>query len=104
MHLRVVGILFGYEGNARVLAPGLFSFPALIPPKHKDYPAVEDAIWQGIREALLGHKSVEEALRETEAESEPGCRGRPVSKEDRCRLASGVALTGLRLGEPAAGR
>jgi multiple sugar transport system substrate-binding protein len=38
---------------------------ALIPPKHENYPAVEDAIWQGIREALLG-KSVEEALRDTE--------------------------------------
>ena len=69
MHLRVVGVLFGYEGNARILAPVLFSFPTLIPPKHKAYPAVEEAIWQGIREALLGHKSVEEALRETEAEA-----------------------------------
>ncbi len=69
MHLRDVDVLFGREGNACILAPGLFSFPALIPTKHKDYPAVEDAIWQGIREALLGHKSVEEALRETEAEA-----------------------------------
>lgn len=40
---------------------------ALIPPKHPNYPAVEDTIWQGIREALLGHRSVEEALHETEA-------------------------------------
>src|SRR5215212_1381861 len=38
---------------------------ALIPPKHKNYPAVEDAIWQGVREGLLG-KSVDEALRDTE--------------------------------------
>ena len=38
---------------------------ALIPPKHPSYPAVEDAIWQGIREALLG-KDVEEALQNTE--------------------------------------
>jgi len=38
---------------------------ALIPPKHVNYPMVEDAIWQGVREALLG-KSVEEALRDTE--------------------------------------
>jgi hypothetical protein len=38
---------------------------ALIPPKHENYPAVEDAIWQGVREALLG-KSVDEALRDTE--------------------------------------
>lgn len=56
MHLRVVGVLFGYEGNARILAPVLFSFPTLIPPKHKAYPAVEEAIWQGIREALLGQE------------------------------------------------
>ena len=39
---------------------------ALIPPKHQNYPAVEDAIWQGIREALLEHKSVEAALEDTE--------------------------------------
>ena len=39
---------------------------ALLPPKHQNYPAVEDAIWQGIREALLGHKSVEESLEATE--------------------------------------
>ncbi len=38
---------------------------ALIPPKHKAYPAVEDEIWQGIREALLG-KDVEKTLRDTE--------------------------------------
>lgn len=42
---------------------------ALIPPKHENYPAVEDAIWQGIREALLGHRSVEEALSKTEDEA-----------------------------------
>ena len=35
---------------------------ALIPPKHPSHPVVEDAIWQGIREALLG-KGVEEAAR-----------------------------------------
>ena len=40
---------------------------ALIPPKHENYPAVEDAIWKGIREALVGDKSVKEALRDTEA-------------------------------------
>jgi hypothetical protein len=39
---------------------------ALIPPKHQNYPAVEDAIWQGIREALLGNKTVEGALEDTE--------------------------------------
>src|ERR671916_1434101 len=42
---------------------------ALIPPKHENYPAVEDAVWQGIREVLLGHKSVEEALQMTETEA-----------------------------------
>jgi multiple sugar transport system substrate-binding protein len=40
---------------------------ALVPPKHPNYPAVEDAIWEGIREALLGSKSVEQALSDTEA-------------------------------------
>jgi multiple sugar transport system substrate-binding protein len=40
---------------------------ALVPPKHPNYPAVEDAIWEGIREALLGTKSVEQALADTEA-------------------------------------
>jgi multiple sugar transport system substrate-binding protein len=40
---------------------------ALVPPKHPDYPAVEDAIWEGVREVFLGNKSVEEALRDTEA-------------------------------------
>ncbi|MGH3144203.1 MAG: extracellular solute-binding protein [Rubrobacter sp.] len=39
---------------------------ALVPPKHPNYPAVEDAIWQGVRETLLGNKSVEQALRDTE--------------------------------------
>lgn len=39
---------------------------ALIPPKHPNYPAVEDAIWTGLREALLGNKRVEEALEDTE--------------------------------------
>jgi multiple sugar transport system substrate-binding protein len=39
----------------------------LIPPKHPNYPAVEDAIWQGIREAILGYKGAEEALQQTEA-------------------------------------
>ena len=39
---------------------------ALVPPKHPNYPAVEDAIWKGIREALLGNKGVAEALRDTQ--------------------------------------
>jgi multiple sugar transport system substrate-binding protein len=47
---------------------------ALIPPKHRAYPAVEDAIWQGIREALLG-KEPEEALRDTEAAARSAAEG-----------------------------
>jgi multiple sugar transport system substrate-binding protein len=38
---------------------------ALVPPKHREYPAVEDEIWQGIRQALLG-KDTREALKDTE--------------------------------------
>ena len=48
---------------------------ALIPPKHPNYPAVEDAIWQGIREALLGNKSVEEALKYTEETARRAAEG-----------------------------
>jgi multiple sugar transport system substrate-binding protein len=47
---------------------------ALIPPKHPNYPAVEDAIWQGIREALLG-KNIEEALQDTEAAARHAAEG-----------------------------
>jgi multiple sugar transport system substrate-binding protein len=47
---------------------------ALIPPKHEQYPAVEDAIWQGIRETLLG-KDVEEALRDTEEAARRAAEG-----------------------------
>lgn len=39
---------------------------AIIPPKHERYPAVEDAIWRGVREALVGRKTVREALSDTE--------------------------------------
>lgn len=39
---------------------------ALVPPKHERYPAVEDAIWEGLREAFLG-KDVRESLKDTEA-------------------------------------
>jgi len=42
---------------------------ALIPPKHENYPAAEDTVWRGIREALLGHRSIEEALSKTEEEA-----------------------------------
>lgn len=48
---------------------------ALIPPKHENYPAVEDAIWEGIREALVGDKSVEEALGDTEAAAQRAAEG-----------------------------
>jgi multiple sugar transport system substrate-binding protein len=47
---------------------------ALIPPKHRAYPAVEDAIWQGIREALLG-KDIEEALQDTEEAAKRAAEG-----------------------------
>ena len=47
---------------------------ALIPPKHENYPAVEDAIWQGLREGLLG-KSVEEALGDTEEAARRAAEG-----------------------------
>lgn len=48
---------------------------ALIPPKHDNYPAVEDAIWEGIREALLGNKSVDQALRDTEEAARRAAEG-----------------------------
>jgi multiple sugar transport system substrate-binding protein len=48
---------------------------ALVPPKHPNYPAVEDAIWEGIREALLGNKSVEKALEDTEAAARQAAEG-----------------------------
>ena len=48
---------------------------ALVPPKHANYPAVEDAIWEGIREALLGNKSVERALEDTEAAARRAAEG-----------------------------
>jgi multiple sugar transport system substrate-binding protein len=48
---------------------------ALVPPKHKNYPAVEDAIWEGIREALLGNKGVKKALEDTEAAARRAAEG-----------------------------
>lgn len=47
----------------------------LIPPKHKNYPAVEDVIWEGIREALLGNHSVERALEVTEEAARRAAEG-----------------------------
>ena len=48
---------------------------ALIPPKHPNYPAVEDAIWQGVREVLLGNKGVAEALKDTEEDARRAAEG-----------------------------
>ena len=47
---------------------------ALIPPKHRAYPAVEDAIWRGIREALLG-KDTGATLRDTEEAARRAAEG-----------------------------
>ena len=47
---------------------------ALVPPKHRAYPAVEDEIWQGIREALLG-KDTRETLRDTEEAARRAAEG-----------------------------
>ena len=47
---------------------------ALVRPS-ANYPAVEDAIWEGIREALLGNKSVEKALEDTEAAARRAAEG-----------------------------
>ena len=49
---------------------------ALVPPKHPNYPAVEDAIWEGVREALLGNKSVGQALADTEAAARQAAEAR----------------------------
>ncbi|HJQ28530.1 MAG TPA: extracellular solute-binding protein [Rubrobacter sp.] len=48
---------------------------AIVPPKHPNYPSVEDAIWEGIREALLGNKSVEKALEDTEEAARRAAEG-----------------------------
>jgi maltose-binding protein MalE len=48
---------------------------ALIPPKHPNYPAVEDAIWRGLREVFVGKKGVDEALRDTEKAAGLAARG-----------------------------
>ena len=48
---------------------------ALVPPKHPNYPAVEDAIWKGIREALVGNKDVAGALRDTQEAAGRAARG-----------------------------
>jgi multiple sugar transport system substrate-binding protein len=48
---------------------------ALIPPKHPNYPAVEDVIWQGVRETLRGNKGVKEALKDTEEMARRAAQG-----------------------------
>ena len=48
---------------------------ALTPPKHPNYPAVEDAIWEGIREVFSGNKGVEEALRDAQEAADRASRG-----------------------------
>ncbi|ABG05915.1 extracellular solute-binding protein, family 1 [Rubrobacter xylanophilus DSM 9941] len=48
---------------------------AIIPPKHENYPAVEEAIWRGVREALLGRSGVEEALARTEEAARRAAEG-----------------------------
>ena len=48
---------------------------ALVPPKHPNYPAVEDAIWEGLRKVFVGDKSVKDALRETEEAAGSAARG-----------------------------
>jgi multiple sugar transport system substrate-binding protein len=47
----------------------------LLPPKHPRYPAVEDAIWQGVRRALLGNKGVREALANTQEAARRAAEG-----------------------------
>ena len=54
---------------------GVAQEAALIPPKHEQYPAVEDAIWEGIREALLGNKGIEKALEDTEIAARRAAEG-----------------------------
>jgi multiple sugar transport system substrate-binding protein len=40
-----------------------------------NYPAAKDAIWEGVREALLGNKSVEQALKDTETAARRAAEG-----------------------------
>lgn len=48
---------------------------ALLPPRHPNYAAVEDAIWSGVREALIGSMTIEEALRVTQQEATRAAHG-----------------------------
>ncbi len=48
---------------------------ALLPPKHKNYPFVEDVIWQNIRQALVGNIDVDQALENINKEGSAAARG-----------------------------
>lgn len=48
---------------------------ALLPPRHPHYAAVEDAIWSGIRQALIGTVSIDEALRRTQERATRAAHG-----------------------------
>jgi multiple sugar transport system substrate-binding protein len=61
------------EGRWRLL--GEAQEVALIPPKHPNYPAVEDVIWQSVRETLRGNKGVKEALKDTEERAQRAAEG-----------------------------
>ncbi len=51
---------------------------ALLPPRHPHYAAVEDAIWSGVREALVGSVSVDEALRRTQEQATRAAHGEDI--------------------------
>lgn len=48
---------------------------ALLPPRHPHYAAVEDVIWSGILEALIGTVSIDEALRRTQERATRAAHG-----------------------------
>jgi multiple sugar transport system substrate-binding protein len=48
---------------------------ALLTPKHPNYPAVEDTIWEGVREALTGRISIGDALKRTEDRARRAAEG-----------------------------
>ena len=48
---------------------------ALLPPRHPHYAAVEDAIWSGIREALVGTKTIDDALHATQERATRAAQG-----------------------------
>ena len=48
---------------------------ALLPPRHPRYAAVEDAIWSGVREALIGTMTIDDALRSTQERATRAAHG-----------------------------